>query len=101
MPSSFQGTKVLLIFLSEEDVNRYGIHTSVHIIVRGYTEMVYNFLDQFRHYTEEQMTAMHCSYDHMSVMQCHLQGREQGWSSTLHSIFSCQILDVCLLSCEA
>lgn len=100
IPSSFQRTKTLLIILSEENVNSYSIHASMDI-VRGYTEVVYNFIYQFRHYTEEEMIAIHCSCDHMSVMQRHPRGREQGWSSTLHSIFSCLILNIFLLSCEA
>lgn len=101
IPSSFQGINALLIILSEENVNSCSIHASMDIIVRGYTEMVYNFLCQFRHYTEEQMIWIRCSCDHMSGMQCHPQDRKQDWSSLLHSIFSCQILNVCLLRCDA
>lgn len=100
IPHSLQGTMALLIIPSEENVNSYSIHASMDIIVRGHIKMAYNFLYQFRHYTE-QIIAMHCSCDHMSVTQCHSRAREQGRSSTLHSIFSCQILNVCLLSCEA
>lgn len=68
IPSSFQGTMALLIIPSEENVNSYSIRASMDIIVRGYTEKI--FFYQFRHYTE-QIIAMHCSCDHMSVMQFH------------------------------